>query len=712
MGVKISALPVIVTPAMSDVFPVVQSGVTYKESMTQLSSLFATAGINSNITELTGLTTPLSPSEGGTGVDNGTNTLTLAGSSDATFIFTGTTSVTFPTSGTLATTATASGIVNSGLINQLAYYASSGTTISGLATSASKILVTNASSVPGLSSTLPAFLMGGTVSVNGQVITNSLTDGNVSFSTNGTGLLELNSTQGVNGISNDGTLAADSATLLPTQAAVKAYVNTVASGFSFIAPCLVANTANYASTYANGAAGVGATLTATSNGAAVTDGVSLSVNDRVLFQFQTTTFQNGVYYLSTNGDGSNPSVFTRATDYDSAAEILPGTLIPVFSGTTYAGSIWAQTSTVTTVGTDAITFIDFAQPSNTFVTLSTNQNITGIKSFNSGSLVLKGATSGTSVLNAAGIAGTTTFTLPGTTDTLAGIAATQTLTNKTISGISNTLTNISYGSLADGTPGNLITWSAANAPALVATGAANQVLTSNGAGAAPTFQDSSAAYLAPTVQEFTSGSGTYTTAADVLYIRVVMVGAGGGGGGSGFNGTSGADGGTGGSTTFGTSLLTCTGGEGGISASTGTGGAGGVATMNSPAIGLAVGGGCGCGAASTAAGFNSFIPGGNGGSSALGGAGGSGQFIAGSDLPPAANSGSGGAGAGMNPFGTNSDAGSGGGAGAYIDAIIPSPSATYSYSVGAAGTAGAQGSNGFGGGAGAAGRITVWEYYQ
>ncbi|MCF1193416.1 hypothetical protein LRR18_17635, partial [Mangrovimonas sp. AS39] len=39
MGVKISNLPAIVTPALTDVFPVVQAGVTYKETMTQLSSL-------------------------------------------------------------------------------------------------------------------------------------------------------------------------------------------------------------------------------------------------------------------------------------------------------------------------------------------------------------------------------------------------------------------------------------------------------------------------------------------------------------------------------------------------------------------------------------------------------------------------------------------------------------------------------------------------
>ncbi len=696
MGVKISALPIIVTPAMSDVFPVVQSGVTYKESMTQLSSLFATAGANSNITSLSGLTTPLSPNQGGTGIDNGTNTLTLAGTSDAIFTFTGPTSVVFPTSGTLATTASASGIVNSGLINQLAYYASTGTTISGLATSASQILVTNGSSVPGLSNTLPAFFMGGTVSVNGQVITNSLTDGNVSFSTNGTGLFEINSTQGVNGISNDGTLAADSATLLPTQAAVKAYVNTVASGFTFIAPCVVANIADYSSTYDNMAGGVGATLTATVNGAATIDGESLSINDRVLFQFQTTSFENGVYYLSTNGDGSNPSIFTRATDYDTPGEIIPGTLVPISSGTTYGGSIWAETSTVTTIGTDPITFIDFAQPSNTFVTLSTNQNITGIKSFDSGSLVLKGFTSGTSVLNASAIAGTTTFTLPTTTDTLAGISASQTLTNKTMSGASNTFSAIPYTALANGTAGNLLTWSAANAIAVVATGTADQVLTSNGAGAAPTFKDASNSFTAPTIQVFTSGSGTYTTPTSPapLYINIEMIGGGGGGLATGvgqFGGSAGAD------TLFGTTLLIASGGNLGQDF-------GGTGTINSPATGYTVTGANGGTSSAT-------IPsatGGAGASSYFGGAG-TGGYGGFAGVSAVTNTGSGGGGSGG---GSSFQSSVGGAAGGYVNANISSPDATYAYTVGVGGDGVSAGAGGWSGGNGGSGIIIVREYYQ
>lgn len=61
------------------------------------------------------LTTALSPSSGGTGVNNGINTLTLAGNLAtvgafaSTFTMTGATSVTFPTSGTLATTSQLTG---------------------------------------------------------------------------------------------------------------------------------------------------------------------------------------------------------------------------------------------------------------------------------------------------------------------------------------------------------------------------------------------------------------------------------------------------------------------------------------------------------------------------------------------------------------------------------------------------------------------------
>lgn len=99
---------------------------------------------------------------GGTGVNNGASTFTMGGNVAfvGAFTFAGTltgnTAVTFPTSGTLATTSGASGIVNPGLINQLAYYAANGSIVSGLATAASGTLVTDAGGIPSISSTLPS----------------------------------------------------------------------------------------------------------------------------------------------------------------------------------------------------------------------------------------------------------------------------------------------------------------------------------------------------------------------------------------------------------------------------------------------------------------------------------------------------------------------------------------------------------------------------
>ena len=55
-----------------------------------------------------------------------------------------------------------SGTVNSGLINQVAWYAASGTAVSGLSTAASGVLVTSAGSVPSISTTLPNGLAMGT----------------------------------------------------------------------------------------------------------------------------------------------------------------------------------------------------------------------------------------------------------------------------------------------------------------------------------------------------------------------------------------------------------------------------------------------------------------------------------------------------------------------------------------------------------------------
>jgi hypothetical protein len=70
------------------------------------------------------------------------------------------------------TTGGGGGTVSAGTANQLAYYASTGTVVSGLASAANGVLVTDGGSVPSISSTLPAVTLGGTVSGGGNQLNN------------------------------------------------------------------------------------------------------------------------------------------------------------------------------------------------------------------------------------------------------------------------------------------------------------------------------------------------------------------------------------------------------------------------------------------------------------------------------------------------------------------------------------------------------------
>jgi hypothetical protein len=68
---------------------------------------------------------------------------------------------------------------------------------------------------------------------------------------------------------------------------------------------------------------------------------------------------------------------------------------------------------------------------------------------------------------------------------------------------------VGLAQLNGGTDGNLITYDASGNPSHVATGSANQVLVSNGAGAAPTFQSGS--YLSEIVQQVHNTDATYAS---------------------------------------------------------------------------------------------------------------------------------------------------------------------------------------------------------
>jgi hypothetical protein len=89
----------------------------------------------------------------------------------------------------------------------------------------------------------------------------------------------------------------NSATGVPSQQSVKAYVDGVRSGLDIKDSVRVASTGNIAGTYDSS----NKTLTLSTETAVSIDGVSLSVGDRVLVKDQSTASENGIYALTTQG---------------------------------------------------------------------------------------------------------------------------------------------------------------------------------------------------------------------------------------------------------------------------------------------------------------------------------------------------------------------------------------------------------------------------
>lgn len=165
-----------------------------------------------------------------------------------------------------------------------------------------------------------------------------------------------------------------------TQAATTAFVTTaVSNAVAGVNPAVsvqAATTANVSGyTYSNGVSGVGATLTQNSAAVVVIDGYTLLLNDRMLFKNQTTGANNGVYTITTLGTGVIPAVFTRASDYNQSSDINNTGAIPVVNGTVNGVTSWLLTSTVTTVGTDALTYTQFTY-SSSGTQVFTNKDLT------------------------------------------------------------------------------------------------------------------------------------------------------------------------------------------------------------------------------------------------------------------------------------------------------------------------------------------------
>ena len=188
--------------------------------------------------------------------------------------------------------------------------------------------------------------------LDGNAITSTDTNGNVSISPNGSGTIDVDSSRITSLTDPSG--AQDAAT--------KSYVDAVKTGLDVKNSVTMATTADLSYTYSNGSSGVGATLTASGNGAVTIDGIATATtSERVLVKDQDDAEENGIYYVSTASGVSATLVLTRTTDADTATEFNGGAFTFVEQGTTNADSGWVMTQdSAITFGTTEIEWALFS----------------------------------------------------------------------------------------------------------------------------------------------------------------------------------------------------------------------------------------------------------------------------------------------------------------------------------------------------------------
>jgi len=225
-----------------------------------------------------------------------------------------------------------------------------------------------------------------------------------------------------------------------TDAATKNYVDSAAQGIDWKASVRAATTAAI-------------TLASDLENGDTLDGVTLATGDRVLVKNQSTGSENGIYVVKASGAPD------RSTDADAGSELTSNFAVFVEEGTVNADQGYTLTNNGSiTIGTTALTFTQF----------------TGLGQIIAGTGLDKTGN---------------TLDIDSTVTTNDG---TQTLTNKSISGSANTITNVS---LSTGVTGTLP----------VANGGTG--ITSLGAGIATFLETPSSANLASALTD-EAGTGT------------------------------------------------------------------------------------------------------------------------------------------------------------------------------------------------------------
>lgn len=141
----------------------------------------------------------------------------------------------------------------------------------------------------------------------------------------------------------------------------KNYVDNLVNGLEWRAACRLATAAALpTNVYSNGSSGVGATLTGVALAALTVDGVAVVAGNRILVKNEAAPANNGIYTVTVVGSVGLAYVLTRATDYDTAAEITVGSATFISEGTANTDTQWVMTTTgVIVVGTTGLVFAQF-----------------------------------------------------------------------------------------------------------------------------------------------------------------------------------------------------------------------------------------------------------------------------------------------------------------------------------------------------------------
>jgi len=190
-----------------------------------------------------------------------------------------------------------------------------------------------ASSLAGLTNvTASGAITGGSlvadnITVNGNEISSTDSNGDISLNPHGSGVVDVNNSR----ISNvtDPTQAQDAAT--------KAYVDAVKQALDIKDSVHVATTANI-----------------TLSGTQTIDGIDVEAGDRVLVKNQTAGDDNGIYVVAAGA-------WSRATDANISAEVTPGMFVFVEEGTTNGDNGFVLTTDAPiTLDTTSLTFTQFS----------------------------------------------------------------------------------------------------------------------------------------------------------------------------------------------------------------------------------------------------------------------------------------------------------------------------------------------------------------